>query len=90
MTNVQSTLLGYLFRNGVKNFSGKISPNGNISLSRISKESQISFDELYTASQELEAKELLKTVNVVKEAGSNKVIAVGVEITKNGIEDIKD
>lgn len=90
MDNVQSTLLRYLFRNGVKNFSGRILSNGNISLSRISKESDISFDELFKATQELEAMELLKTSNIIKEPGSNKVIAVGVEITRKGIDDIKN
>ena len=86
MNKVQLALLEYLFKNGVKEFDGEILPNRDIPLTRISKECNMSFDELYGASQELAAKGLLKIVDVVKEVGNSNVIAVRVEITVNGIE----
>lgn len=90
MNQIQSKLLKYLFETGAKEFDGELLPSKNFALSKISKDWNISFEELYKTAQNLDSQGLLELKNVKGEIGNTDIIAAGqVIITTAGIEYMK-
>ena len=90
MNQVQSTLLKYLFENGVKEFDGEQLPWRDIPLIMIYKDCGISTEELYRAAQDLDIQGVLEIKNVVRQIGNTDIITVRVEITIAGIKYMND